>query len=375
MIKGYVNLPFRIQDRRYLKILLLAIILSFFGFITYQQLVKSKTNVNDKKSISVADKLQSLKSNRLSTYDAIRNQLSNLTKKGGIEGVIKLSEFALQQKEISIDQCHNLLHLVGHEAYDYLEGDVSKLILYGSNTCIASFQHGIEAQIAETRKDSIEILKKYCSALRQSYPGISCYHGAGHGYMRVLKDAHKSVAKCDELEGGPDNELWNCYRGVFSEYGNQVLGVDTDTGLPIPNGPSLKIDNRTVPLLYCQEFEEKYRDSCYSQLTKIQHSNNHEESLKSCLTTQYTPRMQEICINITAGVDSRRALSEKESYHVPEMVLDLPKNLKESYIAGFKETLIGFKNSGIKKDWHSFCSQFTDPGDQEYCKQTFQGSF
>lgn len=363
------------MNKTYLKILLLAIISAIFGLITYQQLIKPKTNVNDKKGINLAYELQSLKENRSSTYDSIRNQLGDLTKKHGIEGVIRLSEFALQQKEISMDRCHSLLHLVGHEAYDYFEGDVYKLVLYGSNTCIASFEHGIEAQIAETRKDSTPILKKYCAALRQSYPRISCYHGAGHGYMRVLKDAHKAVKKCDELEGGPDNELWNCYRGVFSEYGNEVLGVDTDTSLPLPDGPSSKID-KTVPLLYCQEFEEKYRDSCYSQLTKIHYSpSDPEVSLKRCLIEQYSPHMQEICINIIAGVDSRIVLSEKESYHVPKMVLDLPKNLKESYIAGFKETLVGFKNSGIKKDWTLFCYQFKDASDLSECNQAFQNLF
>lgn len=358
---------------KYPKIIKRLLVLLIFIILLEAGLIYLSKNYakNDQNRFNVAAELRSLKSPGLSTYDAIRQQLKYLVERGGIEGVIKLAEFALQQKEISMDQCHNLLHLIGHEAYEYFKGDVPKLILYGSAICIASFQHGIEAQIAEADKSPTENLKRYCEALRKSYPGISCYHGAGHGYMRILKDPHQAVKKCDELEGGPDNELWNCYRGVFSEYGNQALGVDSDTGQPLPDGPQVSLE-RESPLLFCDQFDKKYRDSCYSQITKVHYSSNVDESLKSCLKEKYSSRMQEICINIISGVDSRNLLSHQDHYQVSNLVFSLPANLRKAYILGVRETMIGFKISGIKKEWEKFCEEFKLVDDQRFCIDNLQ---
>lgn len=359
-----------------IKLILILLILVILGLTTqlYSTLkfqTRSSIGISNVSSLNVESELNYLKSFNSSTSDAIRQQLKYLVKKGGIEGVIKLSEFALQQKEISMDQCHNLLHLIGHEAYEYFEGDFYKLILYGSDICIASFQHGIEAQIAEADKNSTENLKRYCEALRKSYPGISCYHGAGHGYMRILKDPHQAVKKCDELKGGPDNELWNCYRGVFSEYGNQALGVDSDTGQPLPGGPTVSLEKES-PLLFCAQFNKKYHDSCYSQITKVHYSSNIDESLKSCLKDKYDSRMQEICINIISGVDSRNLLSHQDHYKVSNVVFSLPEDLRKAYILGVRETIIGFKISGIKKDWKKFCAEFKLADDQKFCTDNLQ---
>jgi len=317
------------------------------------------------------EELKAIKAQNINVYDGLRNSIKTTLQKRNIDGAIKLTEAALAQQDISLDECHNLLHLIGHEAYQYLNADFSKLATFDSVICISSFQHGVEAQIIYSSKNPTEELKQYCSALRQRYPGISCYHGAGHGYMQIFKDINKALSGCDLLEGGPDKELWNCYRGIFSEYGNMTLGVDSDTGQPLPDGPTVSID-KDSPLLFCNQFLEKYQESCYSQVTKVLVSGDLTKSLNSCLNSEYSMRAKEICISIISGVISRSILSNKENFEVPEIVHSLPLNLRRAYILGVKETFIGLKTSRINRNWDHFCNLFKHNDDKSHCLSVYQ---
>lgn len=353
MIKKKVNLFI-------LEILAVIIIeIVFFHLLSF----KAPPN-DDNQTSKIENQLSEIKSKNQNTYIGILKSLLGMIKKNGVGWTISFSEYALKRNDITFDQCHNLLHLIGHQAYENYKNDFDRLAKYDSTFCIASFEHGVEAQIAIDGVNDTKNLEDYCTALRKVTPGLSCYHGAGHGYMSVLKNPYKAVQKCDLLEGGPDEGLWNCYRGVFSEYGNQALGFDSDTGIKISDKPMVPLDFKN-PYKFCDTFDAKYQDSCYSQLTKVLITGTLDDSLKNCLNPSYTPHQQEICVNIIAGVMSRSNLSGSDNVELAVLFPTLSDNLQKAYIQGIRETFFGYSQSRIQKDWQKFCKIL--PAQKDYC--------
>lgn len=275
-----------------------------------------------------------LKGKIKSAFLDYRESISSIFAKEGIDGSINLVNMAVERGEINMDQCYILLHLIGHEAWEKYQGRFNLLASHESNFCVSSFQHGIEGQIAQSSEDlskTLSDLRKYCCALQKVLPGITCYHGVGHGSMRRYLDVKAALNICDEVvRQGPEKD----------------------------------------PFSSCNEFSEKYKNSCYSQLAKILYSGDLDSSFRRCLLEKEAG-VQSICVKIIGGISSRIALSKSSVLVLPTIVNGFSKELKEAYLEGVLDTYRGYKNNGIKKDWLGVCKKFKDFSDQQHCSQVF----
>ncbi|MDP3794445.1 MAG: hypothetical protein Q8R13_00755 [bacterium] len=266
---------------------------------------------------------------------------------------------------MNIDECHTILHLVGHYAYARSDGNLAKLARTDGSLCVSSFIHGVEAEIAlQSTGNTIEQLKNYCAELKESIPGFWCYHGAGHAFLESRMDIPWALKQCNALAGDPESDLSNCYRGIFSEYGSNALGYDGDTGLSLSGGPSVKVDFEK-PLLFCNVLEESYRSACYSQLTKIHASRG--SGLTGCLIPEYTREAQKVCVQIIMGVSFRSQLDNREVIKPEPFILTLASDFRQKYIDGALDGFLAHSQSGKKKDWKAFCTAFPQEDDRTYC--------
>lgn len=326
----------------------------------------AKSSGGSTEGFDVEAKLIELKKGNSDPFRYVRDNLSQIIEVGGIDGAIGLSEKAIQSKMIDMSNCHVLLHGIGHLAYEYFDKDLNKLSRFDSKICQAAFQHGVEAQITQIEKEPYEILKLYCETLRKVIPGIYCYHGAGHAFMQMSNDANVALVNCDKLAGGPEKDLGDCYRGIFSEYGNRALNYDGDTGLIFPGEPLVKLDFQR-PYDFCLEFDKQYQNSCFSQLTKVVYRGpDIDGSIKECLKKDYSSEIQETCVKIIAAIHIQQVLSRQDQFAPPSLILQLSENLRQAFIFGAREAFTSFIQTDIEKDWSGFCGEF-ESGDREFC--------
>lgn len=305
----------------------------------------------------------------------IEKMISDNIKLYGTKAGFEIIDEGERQGLISNDACHGLLHYVGHTAYAENPADYKALleVVEGTN-CIGGYLHGIEAEIVLGSSNVIEDVQKFC--LFQKEQGVNpgpCYHGVGHATTELYKyDVPKSLALCDALENDAiENDLTNCYRGVFSEVGNIVTGHDGHTGLEID---SIPIDglNEKDPYTYCEKLSPRHRSSCKSQLTKVATMDlNIEDWLTTCKDSQLSQSSRDICININTGVYVRHRLSFATTTLLPSHIYDFTPDEQKIAILGSAEAFAGYLSDGAEKDWRSFCNSIEFASTKKYCFEIF----
>ena len=287
----------------------------------------------------------------------------------GVEDTLSIVKNIFSEGLMSADDCHTVLHTAGHLAYQYYPENLDLLANQDSGLCIGSFYHGVEAQISFSL-DFKEPLISYCAELQKEFPGINCYHGAGHGFMEVNQSLSRSLKACDSLKSDIQQDVTNCYRGVFSEYGARALGYSGDTGKPIPITVHLDYENPYEP---CQDLDEQYKNSCYTQLSKIIATNNDTNTaMQKCLNNDFTNKIQKICIEIASAIAARIALSGSETVATPPTFHLLSPELQESYFIGLKDSFLGFNNDKSYRDWRKTCDQFDSEKEAINCVAVFE---
>lgn len=299
---------------------------------------------------------------------SIVDNLSEITTKTGYEGAIGLIQTAQREGKIQRDECHELMHLVGHEVYSKKSSQMPFLLKKYGTYCQSGFPHGIEAQIALEETDTkarATKLQEYCQLFKKSFSPASCYHGAGHAYYQMRHDEKNALANCDTLKG-KNVDLEPCYFGVFTELANDFLGVDSELGLAVA-GKHRQIEAPQKPLLFCDRFDIKYRKACWSTLPLLVNSQRKNAGdLSPCLLAEYKPLAQEYCVEYWASFISRERLLSKDFYIVPESVRELPLELQPSYVRGLLNALNAFTRDGQKKDWRKICNSMSEKI-QSYC--------
>ncbi len=286
----------------------------------------------------------------------------------GLDNSIVLIHQGFLNNEFNINQCHTLMHLLGHNAYSSGKYKLSQLASVDSQLCGGAFQHGVEAEITIKNLDYITELKEFCAEVQKRTPGADCYHGMGHATMHRSLQINNSLKDCDRLLPGPVNNLTECYKGVFSETAFLVQGVDGDTGLAFPNGPPIKLAENN-PLDLCVSLEAKYQKGCSLQLSRIIYdsSGTPDASFKKCLNSAYPVSLQEGCVQILGAVDSQHTLTENQAVKIPQIIFTLPAASRHAYMQGFFGEARAFVSSGKAVDVKAFCRSFKDEQDQAYC--------
>lgn len=317
---------------------------------------------------------ETLANAELDDFIELESNIVPVMQKYGLRSGFLLIDQAEKENIISNDQCHALLHYVGHEAFAENPYDYEKItsIVEGTN-CIGGFIHGVEAEIVAESGNVKQDLWDFCTYEKENgvNPG-PCFHGVGHAASELYNnDIPKSLAMCDSLEGGSEPDLTNCYRGVFSQLGNSIIGVDGHTGLSVDRISVIGLDTKK-PYAYCEKLETKYQSSCKSQLLKVLTQDvKFEDWLAVCLDPTFDYNSQEICTNINAGVYTRATLSFSDTTKLPDAINEFPEGLRKIAILGSLEAFSGYFTDGSQKDWKSFCASFKEIDDQKYCTDVF----
>lgn len=303
----------------------------------------------------------------------VREEVNVLMQAGRLDAAANLVKAAERKGVITNDDCHSLMHLVGHEAYFYFGNDFAKMIAASEGEeCIGGYIHGIEAQITLSSNNPINDLQDFCHFLdEKGMKTRTCYHGAGHASMELTRhDIRRSLVFCDALAGGPEKDLGDCYRGVFSEVGNLALGVDGHTGLSIQPVvfEGLNFDS---PHLFCDLFAKQYQTSCYSQMAKLFYSGDIDTSFLRCVQEKYNDTIQKICVTILSGMYARAVLSSQEYIVMPKVVYTLPEDLQMASILGAKDAFVGYAINGEFKDWQPLCDSYSSDKSKNYCVGIF----
>lgn len=304
----------------------------------------------------------------------IEKMIGDVMKKYGTKAGFELIDEGERQGIISNDACHGLLHYVGHAAFEENPNDFDALlsIVEGTN-CLGGYLHGIEAEIVLVSPNVVDDIEKFC--VFQKERGVNpgpCYHGVGHAAVELFKyDIFKALQLCDALHAGPETDLSNCYRGIFSEVGNLVTGYDGHTGLTIDVTP---IDNFNAdkPYTYCETFKEKYQSSCKSQLIKVLVKDLPiERWSEACMDTTFSKQSRQICVNITAGVFVRNQLSFLNEITLPKNYNLFDEETQKIAVLGSAEAFSGYFSDGLEKNWETLCSSFEKENIKIYCVKTF----
>lgn len=199
-------------------------------------------------------------------------QVKKEIQKRGVEGALELIQ-ALYQKEPLFGQgCHDVMHLVGDEAYrQYRTGKHFRL---GKETayCGYGFFHGFIEAMLYTTADYSEV-RRFCETLNESESSeiqdqnamYACYHGIGHATFDVhdpgvwgseTKMVVPAIETCEKVtEGLHDEKVKQCVTGVFNAlaiaYGNDQY--------------NLKMKEED-PVWFCRSQSFLYKGPCFIEV-------------------------------------------------------------------------------------------------------------
>jgi hypothetical protein len=153
-------------------------------------------------------------------------------------------------------QCHQLSHVIGHEAVD-VYGTPARAFAQGDSLCWSGYYHGVMEEIVERAgSEGIESgLDGLCSDMHgkenYSFDYYNCVHGLGHGVMTLKEgELFDALALCDKLSG--PWEQGSCAGGVFME---NVM-VESRGGV----ARYLKNDDLLYP---CNAVDDTYKPQCF----------------------------------------------------------------------------------------------------------------
>lgn len=288
----------------------------------------------------------------------LQRDIGGITKVEGAEQAVSTVALALDQGLIGVDECHLLLHLIGHTAYQLHGSNWSTLLaMPNAGMCLGGYTHGLEAEVA-IAGDRAELFN-LCDVLKENkLSNGPCYHGAGHSYFERSRNVQGSLRECDALSKGPESDLTNCYKGVFSELGNQMNGAETNT-----NTASTPFEDATQgidpshPYAVCEQLSPKYADACYSQLAKLFYrSAEKAESIARCLPASPRIEVQKICAAILGGMAARNLIDEGGAEQLPSLIQTAPLTIRDAVIRGVYEGFAGAAYSNVRlPPWREIC--------------------
>lgn len=307
-----------------------------------------------------------IKLNSDNSYQFLKLNIIKIIKKDGIPKSTKRVVDAFKKGDIDINECHNLMHTLGHAAYEFHPKDWDILVSPYSTLCFFGFEHGVEAQIALSKLGDTESMYKdlhyYCQKFRNKFPGSDCYHGVGHAYMQSMSIS-AALSNCDkvvEVNESPED----CYRGAFSEYTNRLKGIDGDTDSPIPGVTPLVIDEKNV-YDECLKLNTKYQKACAAQFTSFIYDGGKETAISKC--QNYPDWISEICAFKISEANTNNYFESTKELTIPGGLEKMKFAVRKGYIDGVSVGFLSFKNSAppdIEKKW---CNKLPYQTDINYC--------
>lgn len=202
--------------------------------------------------------------------DCWNKKIKTALSQGGINQAFDLLGNLYRSDPIFPENCHNFAHDIGYEVYRQFAQDknLKFKVTTATSYCGYGFYHGFMTRLFGSGKDT-KLARDFCSyvdkSLSQDSPDISgsCYHGIGHG---AVVDPDKSLwgnapglvdhtaQMCRSLVPDTDDELNNCYNGLFNGLGT----------LYTKNQYGFNLDQiRKDPYMLCRGVSDELKNSCY----------------------------------------------------------------------------------------------------------------
>lgn len=322
--------------------------------------------------------LDSIRLETPDVFEKIRDSLSKIINEGGILDALQLTQQAFREEAITIYECHTLAHSIGHHlptGFSFLDSlDDSDVIIEDFfNFCEGGYKHGVEGEIASRGDNFREELHAFCKIQQNADSEGRCYHGAGHEFMRQTFRAEKALTYCDTIKNVSTDDVYDCYKGVFSEYNNLLAGIDGETGRRFPGGGIVKLSGTTLDR--CASFSEAHQIPCALELTSFglsphATSSEIEKALADCMSGDYKEELKAACIQCISAFFAQHGLPNSDSILPPDYVLSLPLEIRRAYILGTGNEMGEFIKNGVNKNWESFCNYF-EGSDVKFCKELF----
>lgn len=149
-----------------------------------------------------------------------------------------LEEAIIDNPEIE-NECHDIVHEIGHEAYK--KYGLQESFTFQNDMCGSGYIHGIvEAYFKDHQNENLD-----ANSICIKQDG-RCFHGIGHGFMYYYNyDLHASVQKCMKLNSSFAKS--NCTDGVFMQY--------------FSTGEHDSVSDSS--LMICTQFQDFARGSCF----------------------------------------------------------------------------------------------------------------
>lgn len=307
------------------------------------------------------------------SYDELHASLNQLIVRKGIPEAISIVRSALEARTIDVNQCHSLLHQVGHSAFEFHRNDWEILTVEKTHICMDGYWHGVEAQMAmdwpSDPDGAARNLRKYCQKLREIDKTASCYHGAGHAFIQRYGNVLPvALGKCDELVL-PDDDPNDCYRGVLSEYRNYLMAYDGDNEVPIAGGTPMVPEFRHT-FDECASLAPKYRDACVSQFAGFLVTDDLDQAVSSCKF--FDGWIHRRCAHTITTSYVSNAFGTLKTIMAPSRMSSFSREMRLGVIDGMYEGLTIFGKENLKSVWASFCSELTIVSDIGYCQRKLQ---
>lgn len=297
----------------------------------------------------------------------IRDTLGFIERNGAPRTVALVAQ-ALEQKLIDTNECHLILHLLGHSSYRIYGEDFAAINAANEGRiCLNGYFHGVEAEIAVSGDK--RALADFCVFEKQSRIDYGpCYHGVGHAIFELNRNVKESLAFCDSLKGGPEPDLDGCYRGVFSEIGNQLGGRDSNSGLEIT--PLRDKSQRLVaekPYAVCTTVGMKYKDACHTQLSKLYYSESDPHfGTGGCLTSSASLSVVSTCTRIVSALALRTIFSHGTVSDAADFFNTLPQSQRTDALGGARDVFESERRS--VSVWNEFCALVEGESLQVTCR-------
>lgn len=299
------------------------------------------------------------------TYEELFGNIAKITKSQGVARAHKLVVHNFENGNYDINQCHSLMHVLGHAAYEFQNNDYRSYKIKDFSKCMDGFLHGVEAQIVleeliDLDRMSLNI-KNLCEYVGKVNKGVECYHGAGHAFLQKGFSPRLALEQCDKLIAKDSDD---CYRGVFSEYVNFLRGVDGDSDSTIPGVTPIKLEPDKI-FRECFDYDSKYRNSCISQFAVFL---NDLDGLKTRIDTcnLYDPNTASICTLKVGANYAADNLPKIPELKLPEGFSNYNPDIRRSYITGVVGQYLHYFGSDNKKAL-SFCESLDIENDKKFC--------
>lgn len=305
------------------------------------------------------------KATKKDDYQYLTGNILKIVKKSGVDKTIDRLDEDFKLGLIDINQCHSLLHTVGHAAYEFYP---DKIVSLKNNICSYGFQHGVEAQIVLQKSYDTQVMADelhiFCQKLEKQYSGIECYHGAGHAFIQQGYKIDKALKACDGIATGSQKPE-DCYRGAFSEYVNRLRGIDGDTDAPLVGVTPVVLDKTNV-FKECLALEIKYQNACVSQFTSfLENPSDISIPLSDC--NYYSSWVANTCAFKVTGAYVSSRIDTLAGTKIPSNFKELSFEVKKGYIYGMVnqyQQKSGEDSLILAKSW---CQSLPDSVSQNYC--------